>query len=293
MTSSAQKVSDIIKSKTSDEDDEEVSESSSSSEDDEEDDDGPKVTKKGETKKKAARPPVRPSSARATRPTGRTTGGPRPTGGEGGGTTRRHTTVVTRKQDIFLLGPGRTSDNTCCCLTRVFLIGMGLAGIILFSILIALHFNDHEKITKRVKISLKSTDAHVWNASLAVCIIMIVVHALLILGAIVENVHCICVFVCLDTFFTFALLVLVALLIVMILGGINHKGIRKKCEAKFGKATEGFKKCKGNRSYRKTAWILGLGVALPAVVVWMIVTFAACSYSQALLSTPRERYVID
>ncbi len=201
---------------------------------------------------------------------------------------------TTQESEVYMMGVhrGRTKNSFCCCFTRVFLMFAGLAGVIIFSVIFALHFYEKDKVTRKVQASLNMSSPYLWIGSLVLCGLLIVIHVLLMVGAMAENGCLICAFVYCDTTLTCLFLLAVGFLIAVLLGAFS--GVYKKfCkhqhknEKMYSKRHFLIKKCvkrlRKKEGLEKVVVVLSVAVLLPAIALWLILTPAACSYVNALM----------
>ncbi len=206
------------------------------------------------------------------------------------------TGTTTRKvetQHRIRYAVGRTEDYCCCCPTRFCLIVVGLVGIVLYSIMLGLHFVQVDAVKEKVSLASKSDQPNAWYASIAFLSLMVAAHVVLVVGALLENSCLIWIFAFVDAIVTCVFIGLVIFLMVIMSGVLDdEEEIKKKCKEELPGAEEdddSFIQCgkAKDEALIEVMVILGACVLLPTLIICLILTSVSCSYAQALADEDR------
>ncbi len=200
---------------------------------------------------------------------------------------RRKKIIETATDRVYSFGmpTGVSDDQCCCCYSRHFLILVGLLAIAVFSVILGLHFVKAKRFKKRIEFASQTPDPHLWNASLAVCGLLIFTHILLILAAVVESPFFIWVYIALNTAMTCLFLIIVAVMMTMLMGAINSEGIKSQCENEFGTSGDNrkaFNRCTEGKGMLPIFALLGGAFVIPTLVIYVVLTLTAISYVHSI-----------
>ncbi len=205
---------------------------------------------------------------------------------------RRKLKKVIETTRVYSFGlPKGLSDERCCCFfSRHFLIIFGLLAICVFSVILGLHFVKEDRFKERIKFASQTPDPHLWNVSMAMCVLLIFAHALLIVGAVQESPFLIWLYVAINTTLTIIFLIIVSVMMTMLMGAINSDGIRSSCKTEYGGLPDRkkktpkspFQRCKENKVLLPVFALLGGAFIIPALVLYMVLTLTAVSYAHSL-----------
>ncbi len=204
-------------------------------------------------------------------------------GGRGGEGRVRKKTAVVERDVMFGMAPGQTTDSFCCCLTRFFLLVVGVGGAAVFALFLGLHFVGGDGVRRRVAAATRTDEPYLWYASVTICAVMVAVHLMLSAGAVLENSGLVRAYICAGTLFTLVFLVLVAALVALLAGAANSEALREECAKRLaGVDEEARRQCSDPAALRDVALLFGLAVMLPTLVIYALLMTASCNYAQAL-----------
>ncbi len=177
---------------------------------------------------------------------------------------------------------GGDDANFCCCLTRIFLVIIGLVGAAFFGLLAGLHFVEVEMVKTSVKMSYDSDAA--WWVSVSVCAVMSLIYLFLVVGAMLQLKTLICIFIVVNTLFTLVFITMIGLLLAAMTGKLGDKEKEKLdslCDENFEDAADRAK-CKDEKERKSWALWVGIIFLAPTIAIYAVVTAASCSYVQQL-----------